>query len=276
VHVEVQRFWLRLFEELSSISPVIALRGNHDMVGNGVESAADAMQVHDNRVVVVRTYLRHGDVAFAGFGQDLTVAGLSGLRYLFCHHTFDGARYENGFYAKDGIDPASIDAQYVVSGHIHTPSTLSTNVSQINYIGAPRWLTAADANVSRSIVLIDTETNTEGHFSTNPVCSRILSYRDSPEDSLILGSLDVESKDRVVVDIHGPLAYVEERTKLLKAIGSGTIRVRTFPTTESRRAISESEGVGVSWRKYCDIYEPRYGTPKETLFGKAQEELNVG
>lgn len=266
VHVEVQRFWLDLFAALSG-TRVVALVGNHDMVGNGVSTTANSMQVHYQNVRVVDGLQRdEGDVAYAAYGFDLT--RMTPTKYLFCHHTFQGAQYENGFYAKDGIDASNVPAKWIVSGHIHKPAVLGQN---IHYVGSPRWLTVADAEVARrSIHLVDTDTGVWESFATNPVVRVIHKLNDTETAPAI--PPNAKPQDKVVVNVTGSAKYVEERAKELKGRGW---RVRTFVNSVSNRAVKESEGVGKSWVKYVDTYSPRYETPKHILAKKA-EELNVG
>lgn len=270
VHVEVQRFWIDLFEELRAIPDLIvsALVGNHDMVGNGIETAANAMQAHYDRVAVLNGLNRFGNLAYASYDADVTSPNLNGVKYLFCHHTFDGAKYENGFYAIGGIDPNKVLAKYVISGHIHTPAEFS----KVRYVGSPRWLTVSDGSVAdRAVFLLDTETDQLQTFLTNHIVRKIYRLDDSPEAPAELP--ETKPSDRVVVDVRGPETYVKERSLALKAAGAQT---RGFPYTESKQPIRESEGLNESWRKYCGMFVPRYDTPKEKLLGKAQEELNVG
>jgi hypothetical protein len=42
---------------------------------------------------------------------------------VVCHATFNGARYENGFYAKEALDPDAVPQKRIISGHIHTPAS---------------------------------------------------------------------------------------------------------------------------------------------------------
>jgi len=267
VHILVQEFWLNLFANLAQIAKVVALVGNHDLVGNGVDTAANSMQVHHPNVRVVDGVQRDGDdgeVCYAAYKASLT--NISKTKYLFCHHTFQGAQYENGFYAKDGIDPASVPAEHIISGHIHSPSSFG----KVTYIGAPRWQTVADASVTRrSICLLDTKTGIVESFATNPHVRVIHHLADTEAAPAVVPIL--KPQDSVVVDVVGSAKYVEERAKELKAAGH---RVRTFATSVSNREVKESEGLGKSWYKYVESYYARYGTSLDTL-AKMAEEINV-
>jgi len=52
--------------------------------------------------------------------EDQFLSKLKSGKILFCHQTFDGAKFENGFYAPDGFDFSGIKYEKIISGHIHT------------------------------------------------------------------------------------------------------------------------------------------------------------
>lgn len=267
VDIRVQRFWLDQFHNRPQ--KVAALVGNHDQLGNGLTPHTNAMQVHGHQIQVVGEVKFLGEgVAFAAHGVDLTQLNVTkNIKYLFCHHTFDGAQYENGFYAKGGIDPVKVPADHIVSGHIHTPAMFG----KVLYVGSPRWLTASDAEVgSRSLVLVDTDTGICQSFYTNDVCSRIIRIVVTPETGN--QPFTADHKDRVLMDIHGPQAFVDEVAASWR--GQPNTRVRTFPEQVKVAELKESEGIGQSWGKHCDKYTPPYETPKPVLLEKAKE-INV-
>lgn len=262
VHVEVQAFWIDLLARLNSIAPVVCLVGNHDMVGNGVETRANAMQVHTNiEVVGENPHVDASDVVYLGYGGDPTK--VAPCEWLFCHHTFQGAQYDNGFYAKDGIDANSVPAKYIVSGHIHTPASFG----KVTYVGAPRWLTVSDAAVTeRNIFIVDTYTNTWEAYPTNDYVRVIRRLTDTETAPAAVPAH--KPQDQLVVDVVGSAGYVEERAKAFKLAGC---RVRTFVQGAVKSAVKESEGIGQSWGKFVGLYRPPYGTPKEVLVKKAEE-----
>jgi DNA repair exonuclease SbcCD nuclease subunit len=175
VHVRVQDFWLRLFDRLTHRKNhaqqyhegpvVIAMKGNHDLdPTHGV--TAHALQAHRHQVYVVEKPEVIDGMLFVPYTHDADefYAWISGsekpklyepaprdARVLFCHQTFNGCHYENGFYAKDGFDLERVPQPRVISGHIHAPQVFD----KIWYPGAPRWRSAADANTERGIYLVD-------------------------------------------------------------------------------------------------------------------------
>jgi hypothetical protein len=105
---------------------VMALVGNHDLTGSK-SSTANSMMAHSADVVVIDKPTVYGGVLFMPYMADTEefvrictrYATDNALGTLVCHQTFDGSKYDTGFYAKDGIDPKRIPFNRVVSGHIH-------------------------------------------------------------------------------------------------------------------------------------------------------------
>lgn len=280
VNVEVQRFWLRWFTLLPSEGfEVIALKGNHDAPGDK-NAIAHAMQVHRNQIKVIEEPAVIGRGLFLPYFHDQQ-AMLEACRSfpetveVTCHATFNGAMFENGFYAKEALDPELIPQARVISGHIHTPA----HFSKIWYPGSPRWQISSDANIERAIWVEDDSTGTVKSFSTGDVLCRIWQFTDTQGDSSgeSLEALlsRVKQKDRIVVNLQGPRAWCEQRKLATTAARSG-IRFRTFFTDQHSAKVRESEGIPAAFRRHFDAYQPKNGTSKDTLQKMVQERTYVG
>lgn len=64
----------------------------------------------------------------------------AGDRIIICHQTFNGAKYDNGFYAPDGFDLSKVK-QKIISGHIHSEQSFGNVV----YVGTPRPVNFGEA-----------------------------------------------------------------------------------------------------------------------------------
>jgi DNA repair exonuclease SbcCD nuclease subunit len=273
VHVEVMAFWRNTFEMWSRAGfQVLALVGNHDQPGD--PSRAHALMAYSGIRVIDAPQLldMEGNIALLPYMHDTNafVATCQVLKAdtIYCHATFVGAQYENGFYAKEGIEQDDIPQKQIISGHIHKGSEFG----KVWYTGAPRWQTVTDANQDRAIWLV--EHNPDGSiasrtaFQTDAVCCRIVHVEDTPESP---AEIAVNPAWKYVIDVKGPAAWVEER----KARWSGVGRVRTFVTDRNAAKVRESDGIGVAFKKYFEAYKPRLPVDVAVLQSLVEERLSL-
>ncbi len=275
IHAEVQLLWWTFFADCQRRDiEAVALKGNHD--APGVEgSLATALIAHVEQATVVawRPVVKD-NILFAPYTSANQLVKWSAEHpecgTLVCHQTFDGSRYENGFFAGDGVEPNLIKQKGIISGHIHTPQEFF----KVWYPGAPRWRTLSDANVERAIWILGFDAGgnlmKREPVDTGTVCRRIIQVQDTPSTPFDLNARPAD-KDVLHVEIRGPQAWLDERRPLFE----GWARVRGVKT-DSRVAVKvrESEGVGVAFEKYADAFVPRHGTERATLKRMAKERLN--
>lgn len=270
IRAEVMAFYRAYFKSLVKRWHVRALVGNHDYAGEGQE--IHSMMMYDEIIEVVDRPALHDGVLYMpyysdrdAFLEDVKVGG----KTLVCHQTFDGSRYENGFYAQDGVSPLLVPQTEIISGHIHTPQSFG----KVTYIGAPRWRSRDDANISRALWVYDFDA--EGAvvgktpWSTDKTCRMIRYVLDTPETPFD-GVFDTKSDFRI--DIQGPAAWVEERKALWGLPG---VKVRSFYTDRATVRVRESEGIGTAFHTYLDNYTPKGGTDRARLAEMALERLHV-
>jgi DNA repair exonuclease SbcCD nuclease subunit len=275
MRVEVMAFWQRAFDQLEfAAKSLIILVGNHDFAGEGLTD--HALMAHgyqiQGHIVSEYTVLKDGVGALAYtsdkdvFVQNCKMLKDMGCDTILCHQTFSGAKYDNGMYAPDGLDPEAIPQTRVISGHIHAPQSFG----KVTYIGAPRWRTLSDANVDRSIVVYDFVTHERKDFPTAGVCREIRYYEDTPDSPLAMDTFEKASSVDWRIDIKGPADYIEARKLEL----SGKARVRTFKTDKPQATVRESDGVDLAFERFLSNYTSKYGTPKDRLQAAAHERLN--
>lgn len=274
IHVEVQNFWRETFVLFRDFDwETWAIVGNHDFGGENVR--IHSLMAHDKYIRVIDSIDQEGGVLMMPYYSNhewmverATHSLNNQTKTLICHQTFEGSKYENNFYAPDGIDPDCFPQETIISGHIHTPQSFG----KVTYIGAPRWRSLSDANIDRSIVLY--EFNSSGSvlsstpFDTGAVCRKIRHVVDSPELP-VSGPLDPSCDWRV--DIKGPADWVEKRRAELAGPG---VRIRGLKTEKSV-VVRESEGIDTAFNKYLKQYVAKYGTPITKLELMAQERLGV-
>jgi DNA repair exonuclease SbcCD nuclease subunit len=276
VRIEVMEFWRRSFKRLWEAFPeadIYAMVGNHDR-SHDMSVKGCAIQATPLVHVVDEPIEARPGVWFAPWyptAKDF-LSALTPGDVLFCHQTFDGSKYENGFWAPDGIDPNLVPFQIVISGHIHTPQEFG----RVWYPGAPRWRSATDANVERAIWAVkieDGDVVSRKPYNTADFCRVLVHVMD------VQGSIDVVIPDlidsprtSVRVDIHGSPEYIATAREYWDPRGA---RIATFPVLPAAPAVRESEGIAVALQKFVDNWQPRYGTPPEALKRLVQERIHV-
>lgn len=273
LNLEVISFWKEFFSRAAGQgTEVAALVGNHDMPSDG-RCWPHAMMVHEDQCAVVDRPKKLMDRVLA---VPYTADEAEFLRacnlypetdLLICHHTFDGSRYESGFYAKGATNPNLVPQKMIISGHIHAPQEFG----KVWYPGAPRWRTAADANTDRAIWLLkfgeDGTLLSKRAFPTDGVCRVIRHLRVTPETLL---PKYMNPKDDWRLDLEGPAAWCEEEARHLGGLG---FRIRTFPDAAVPESVRESDGVQAAFGKWLLASEPRRGTSRERVAEMARERL---
>jgi hypothetical protein len=271
IHADVQYFWWNFFDRLRQKDiHAIVLKGNHDAPGT-FGSKATALIAHiEQCTTVLHKPLAAKGVLFCPYTtRDQLVewsAAHPECKTLFCHQTFDGSVYENGFYAGDGVEPTDIIQEQVVSGHIHAPQEFG----KVWYPGAPRWRTQSDANVDRALWLLELDAGRivkRTPFPTDVVCRKIFHLVDTPEAPLHVVPVP---RHQYRIDSKGPAAWLETR----KPVFEGWSRWRGLKTDGRTVRVRESEGVGVAFKKWLDAFQPRHGTSQVVLKDMVKERLH--
>jgi DNA repair exonuclease SbcCD nuclease subunit len=274
IHLSVLSFWQSALRTLAKTTPVAVIVGNHDRSGDESDTAnammtllgprthiVDGPTVFENLLVMCPYYDRPEHlVNGAALYPDVPV--------LVCHQTFQGSTYENGFYAKDGLDPNLIPQKLIISGHIHTPQSFD----KVWYPGSPRWQSISDANVQRAIWYVEHAADgsiiDKQAIPTNTVCRAIYSFEDREGTPMVLPEGDDVS---ILVDVYGTPKYVEERAAQLEAKGC---RVRQFPTIVTDIRVRESDGLPDSFKKFVRQFKPHHGTAPERLLTMASDRIS--
>lgn len=221
VHVSVLDFWNRWFLKLKEMGfDVIAIKGNHDFGVSDPEK--HALLPFSNICTVVDKPLIIDNLTFLPyFGHKKTDEFYKTVEHsteiLFCHETFDGAKYENGFFAPDGFDQNRCAAKYIISGHIHSPMELVSAKNTVKYIGSPRWQTVSDANTERSIGIFDTETLNWQHFPTSKYCRQIFKTDISSLEEL--SKIKKQDNSQHTLILKGTKSEVDKMLDLIKDKG---------------------------------------------------------
>lgn len=258
------RDWLKRFKVL--VNNIRLIRGNHDMMGDGSEYPHALVAYEDLAIVVDKPWIDYFGGLYLPYYADPNlflkeVANYPDIKMIFCHQEFNGAQYDNGFFAPNGVDPAAIHVP-VISGHIHTPQTLES----VWYPGAPRWRHLTDANIERAIYLIErpsdgTYTNVK-RIDTGEACRRIWAWKVTEETPLCETPI-VNAKDQYRFSIRGSVEFVKENEKKIRALFPHPI-ITTVVTDKVIR-VRESDGIEVAFKKFVEEFQVKNGTSPAVL-----------
>lgn len=166
VRSEILSLWTQFFTEASKISHVVVIVGNHDLSGaEGGNHPFEPFENYPNVTIVDQPKsLSIGQaevVHFLPFIRDqkqfeAACLSLPKGQALFCHQSFNGAQFENGFYDPHGASAESVShLAYVVSGHIHKRQ----KISNIWYPGTPFQHSFSDAGEKKHVFALDLGTS---------------------------------------------------------------------------------------------------------------------
>ena len=195
IRAEVVDTWFKYLKNVSV--PQVMLKGNH-------EEAYPGSPVHS--LVAYRDYCRvvdfpyeNGDILFLPYTNDINkfkqwLNQYPNKRLLFCHQTFDGAQYANGFYDPNGI-PIEWVAGYdmVLVGHIHTAQSFAN----IWYPGTPFANSWNDADQEKGVWLFDTDTLAKQFIPTGLPEYKTLLVQSSQEIPSVLANLSKENHYKI-------------------------------------------------------------------------------
>ncbi len=277
IALDVMAFWRRRLEQLrrkTGLKPYLIV-GNHDRSGDG-SNPNHALLAYEGLAYVVDRKMNIIEprsvnntppaAVLLGYTGDPDkfhelVAGTRG-RAILCHETFNGAKFDNGFYAPEGIDPSRYPDFTFISGHIHTPQRVGSNVT---YIGAPRWRTVSDAGVkTRALVIVDVgSTSGLSILKLIPTASHCTPIRHVVIDETSFEEYVGPPPPgiRYIVDIHGSPAFIKEHSQHWRGA-----RIRTFPTRlNDDSVVRESQGISQALRGYLSQYQPQHGADPAAL-----------
>lgn len=272
IRMEVLNFWTNWIAKFSeAFKEVHLIVGNHDQIGDkqreGLMSSLDSLkQMHKNVHVWDQPGLHNG-LGFVPYtsNHESFIAATNdvynqGARRMFCHQTFDGSKYDNGFYAPDGVDTKLLpNFDEVVSGHIHTEQSLG----MVFYPGTAKWDSLSDANQEKGIWISEGPKKWT-KVSTSEVCTPIIKktveeINHSPED------LEIKENSKTVIELVGSSSWISKQSKKLK----GKCRIVAKPTDSVERKKAQSSAKTIF--EYMKTY--KNGSANKEEIKKYLEEL---
>lgn len=195
IKADVLDYWIRTIRRVGKDHRIAILRGNHDAPHDKVSynkigpikflseldfgpnviiaNEPKVLEVGSEKLLFVPFFYSEDEL-------DAAVMSLSPepaqYDYIFCHQTFDGGKYENGFYAPDAFSGNILRSLLkpggkIVSGHLHARQELG----EIVYVGTPMWQTRSELNSEKFILQIDTLNRALFWVNTDEVIARPIS-----------------------------------------------------------------------------------------------------
>lgn len=293
INAYVMDFWNRSYSALITKYPhVISLVGNHDQPGDNTDVIKiHSLIPHKSQCTVIDAPTIHDRILFMPYYhkqetwlKHYLAQPKEAFDTIIGHQTFMGAKYENGFYAKDGFQTDLIAQSNIISGHLHTNHRVNGKTNII-YPGSPRWRSVSDSNVDKSLHVLgigkSDEIQLHNHLDGSPlntdqngICSKMRHYElHEPQNPDTFDRGIINPNDRIVVDIHGSSKYIKSVvTKIPWAD-----KIRTFTTSTKKITVFEQKGIDESLKDFLSKIETPNGTPAPTLLDNIQKRIqNAG
>lgn len=243
LRLEVIDFWNAWLDVLSEATDLFVLVGNHDQSGD-YQAGASALTVFQHmkkrKLKIIENARHEGLYAYVAYHHNHTefiekanAMYDLGARVLVCHQTFNGSKYESGMYAPDGIDPALLKFDTIISGHIHsTQVVIVSETKTVDYPGTAKWDTASDANEKKGLWLYEHDDVTgvvtsKTMLSTDQVCTPIISVQWLEGQPMP----ELPEKAKASVELIGSSDWISKHKALLK----GTVSIKSKITDRANR-----------------------------------------
>lgn len=235
LRLEVIEFWDKWLRRLSDAVETVVLEGNHDRSGdynNSYSALTLFARLGKANLKIITEPTLLGDILYVPYLHDSekfisTCNGFESAKVIVCHQTFNGSKFENGFYAPDGIDANRLSCSVIFSGHIHARQQFG----KVTYPGTARWDSVSDANQIKGLsIYTHGDAITEEFFPTDTVCQPILSFQFKEGDA---GMPAWPEGSRVAIELVGSSSWVKERKEELK----GKCAIKT-KITDTRKTVA--------------------------------------
>jgi DNA repair exonuclease SbcCD nuclease subunit len=271
MRIEVVDFWQKVFEkiEIENIDCRV-LVGNHDQPGSKEkEQEMNALNIFEDNIgdsfrTIINKPMIIDNIAYIPYMSDkqdfIHAAKIlyeqGATKLLVAHQTFTGAVYENGFYAPDGIDPAEVPQEKIISGHIHK----NQEIGKCLYPGTPKWDTMSDANEDKGIWIFEHEE--DGSYGNNgfiPTCDVV-----TPIYKHVMNEGDPEPEfvenAKNYLELVGKSAWITKIKKKYK----GKVNIKARPTDRKKSSLGSQEKLSI--KKYLEEdFEQIDGVSKEDI-----------
>lgn len=237
---EVLAFWYKWFQVFPKHVRTITLVGNHDLANfeSDIHSMISLKSLEDVNFKIVDYPYIENNVLYVPYihknEEFIKTVNLfkDQAKALVCHADFDGAQYENGMYAPNGIKQEEVLFDQIIVGHVHSRSKFG----KVIYPGTARWLKSSDANHEKGLWLVDHNEDGsiafERFIDTSHVCEPILSFSwKEGEEAPVY-----PDKARVSIELIGSSVWIAKKKATLKGKVSVSSKITDRANKVSRKS----------------------------------------
>lgn len=225
IRLEVLHFWNKAFKKILKQYKITSLVGNHDMVlgdseYSNVNAISNLQEKYKYTLNIIEEPSIIDDIGYISYTRNTDdfyekcqhLYSKGATNTLVCHQTFQGACFENNFYAPDGVEINKIPQKLIISGHIHKQQT----IGKVFYPGTPKWDKSTDAGEEKGIWLISDDTGEKEFLSTKDVVTPM--YRVTIKEGEEIPEFPTNTK--IAFELIGKSSWIAATKKLIKGKGS--------------------------------------------------------
>jgi DNA repair exonuclease SbcCD nuclease subunit len=255
VRLEVANFWKQAIQVLTkNYTKVVILVGNHDLTGTKqMETGLSSIHLvteNNPSVLLVDKPIYYNGIGLLPYTSDSeyfyhsaeNLFKQGAIDLLICHQTIDGAKYDNGFYAPEGLDQNRIPQTNIVSGHIHT----FQEFGKVLFPGTARWETRSDANQNKGIWTIELNNGklTKELIPTKSVVTPIVELIINEGDELPA----IQSGVKTYIELVGKSEWIKKTKEQYRGVAS----IKT--THKDKKLKLGSMAKSMALEEYLDTY----------------------
>lgn len=164
---------LEIFEQINQIMPVYMIVGNHDIFmkySNDINSLKVFKHMSGITIFQEPTIAQLGNkkalfMPWVDSPEELAeIVNTKSADLMFCHTDIKGMSFNKFVKIEEGSDPDVLSKfSRVYSGHIH----YAQKFKNVRMLGSPYELTRSDSNNTKSVWMLDLETDEERSFVNN-------------------------------------------------------------------------------------------------------------
>ncbi len=258
IRSEIMTEFMRHVSHTTEICEYVYLLGNHDMFkpNDAKYHALLHLKGLIPRLHIMDEIKEAWEITFVPYQHDPGNFPKNTRKLCVAHQTFKGADYGD-ITTKDGVDSTLVDADTIISGHIHKRQVLG----KVIYPGSPFSQSVSDINQVKGVMLYDTETETYEFLDSRLPRWRGRKYEVTPSCSLDQIAREIEeeiqdTKDHWVIEITGPKAEIgsfldsKETRKLFEGVD---VKVKTNFTDKEKKLVKiKSVAIDSIMNEYID------------------------
>lgn len=258
VRSEIMTEFVRHVKEVTKTSEYVYLLGNHDMFkpSDAKYHALGHLKGAIDRFTIIDEITDLYGITWVPYQHNPANFPTNTHKLCIAHQTFKNADYGD-ITVKDGVDSDTVNAEMIISGHIHKRQFLG----KVIYPGSPMSQSSSDINQVKGVMLYDTDTMAYRFIDAPMPMWRGARFEISPSLSVVqigeeLGELLHSTRDHWIIEIAGPKAEITsflDSKKTKKLFEGKDVKVKSvFVDKEKKLAAIKSVSIEGIVNEYID------------------------